>query len=923
MINLKVKTEYSFGETFAPLDRVIDRLKAIGCTAAGIVDTNTWGHVPWVEACKKAGVQPLLGVEMCVSDNELATTMWFLARDTTALSELYRFTSKAYQQQLKTNRGSIPRLYQMDVRKMSAGIVKFAGTVLDGEFLREVDAYIDLSPASIVLNAAKRAIADEHGLTVVGVSDNAYCSKEDSKVYEIITGKSPKPSPQHILDELEYNDVAEMIASGCAGLELPTAPMVRKKGNLEALCRKGIKARGMQKRWTKEYEDRLKYELDLIRSKDFESYFLIVADMCAYAKKRMLVGPSRGSAAGSLVCYLSRITEIDPIPPGLYFERFIDVTRKDLPDIDLDFPDSKREMVFEYMAKKYGSDNVAHIGTISTFKPKSALIQVCKALGIPPSATSSVKVAMIERSIADQRASKCLEDTFTTTKPGKDFIAAYPNAALCSQIEGHSSHSGVHAAGLLICNTPITDYATVDEHGIAHIEKGAAERLGLLKIDVLGLRTLGMIEDAGVGVDWYTLPLDDKPTIDMFNQGRMCGIFQFEGEAMRSLSTLIKFRSIAEIDAVTALARPGPFAGGVTYQYIDRMNGKPYEHIHPLVEQHMKETYGLPVYQEQTMAIVRHIGKFDWKDTSYIRKAVSKSLGEEYFSTFLEKFLKGAAENGMDEERAMKTWKTIQTMGSWQMNKAHTFSYAVISYWAAYLKVHYPVEFTASSMRNAKDEESAIEILREMTLAGVKFVPFDIDKSQLHWSVQDGVLYGGFTVLKGIGESKAAKLIEARQNGKLTEKQRETIAKAENVFNDLYPLHTKYKALYTEPLANGVGDPLSDIKSFTEGMPHGTEKVFIGEVIHKNARNANEDAEIKKRGGKVETGQLEYLDIRLRDDSGMIGARVGRKDYLAIGIELLEKVPVGAHLLVRAKFWNGIRYAFIQKWKRVDEHPSV
>jgi DNA polymerase III alpha subunit len=921
MIQLKIKTEYSFGQTFAPLDRVIARLKAIGCTAAGIVDTNTWGHVPWFDACTKAGIQPMLGVEVCVSDTELATTMWFLAKDTAGLSDMYRFMSKAHQQPLKTNRGSTPRLHRFDVRQMSDHIVKFAGTVLDGYFLQDVGAFLDMSPASIVLNAAKMELSKKFCLTRVGVSDNSYAAPEDRQVFDIITSGGLKPTQQYILDALEDTDVAATIAQKCAGLVLPLAPMVRKKGNLAALCRKGIKERKFGKRWTKEYEDRLMYELDLIKSKDFESYFLIVADMCAYAKKHMLVGPSRGSAAGSLVCYLTRITEIDPIPPGLYFERFIDVTRSDLPDIDLDFPDTKREMVFDYMEKKYGAENVAHIGTISTFKPKSALIQVCKALGIPPSVTASVKVAMIERSSGDQRASKCLEDTFTTTKPGKAFIESYPNAALCSQIEGHSTHSGVHAAGLLICNSPITDYATVDEHGIAHIEKGSAERLGLLKIDVLGLRTLGMLEDSGVPIDWYNLPLNDPETIDMFNQGRMCGIFQFEGEAMRSLSTLIKFRSIVEIDAVTALARPGPFAGGVTYQYIDRMNGKPYEIIHPLVEPHMRETYGLPVYQEQTMAIVRHIGKFDWKDTSYIRKAVSKSLGVEYFRSFLPKFLKGAAENGMSEDEATKTWNMIQTMGSWQMNKAHTVSYAVISYWAAFLKVHYPLEFTATSLRNAKDEQTAVEILREMTKVGIEFVPFDIEKSKMNWSIHDGKLYGGFTVLKGIGESKATKLIEARNAGKLTAKQRETIGKATNIFSDLYPLHTKYNGLYTDPFANDVAGELCDIKSLTEQMPHGTERVFIGEIIHKNARNTNEDAEIKKRGGKVETGQLEYLDIRLRDDSGIIGARIGRKEYLAIGVPMLETVPVGAHVLVRAKFWNGIRYAFIQKWKRLDEHP--
>lgn len=918
MIQLKIRTEYSFGQTFAPIHRVVERLQEQGCTSAAIVDNaSTWGHVPWFKACKAAGIQPILGVELCVSDDDTNHSMWFLVKNKEGLGELYRLTSKSHQQTIPTRTGSIPRLYRKDVAGMSTNILKFAGEVLDGEFLSAVGAFVDLDPSSRILNMKKTNVAQRHSLQLVSVSDNAYAFPQDAEVFELISRAGLKQTPQHIIDITEHQVTAEAIATECANLELPMAPMVRAAGDLEQICREGIKFRKMDANWSEEYEQRMQYELELIRSKDFESYFIIVADMVHYAKSHMLVGPSRGSAAGSLVCYLARITEIDPIPPKLYFERFIDVSRTDLPDIDLDFPDDKRQMVFDYMANKYGDNNVAHIGTVSQFKPKSALIQVCKSLNIPPAATAAVKVAMIERSSADSRANNCLQDTLETTKPGQDFIAAYPQAKAAQLIEGHASHTGVHAAGLLVCNDEITNYAVVDAHGIAHIDKGAAELLGLLKIDVLGLRTLGVLEDSGVDIDWYNLPFDDPATYEVFNQGRMCGIFQFEGNALRAISRDIEFKTVVEIDAVTALARPGPFGGGVTEKYVRRKNGEPYAPIHPLVEAHMSETYGLPVYQEQTLAIVREIGKFDWKETSTIRKAMSKRMGKEFFDTYWEKFKVGAMSQGIGEKEARATWETINAMGAWQMNKAHTYSYAVISYWTAYLKAHHPLEFAAANLRNAKDEDSAVELLREMVREGIEYVPFDLEKSQLNWSGQDGILYGGFVALKGIGESKAAKLIAARDAGKLTEKQKQEIFKAENIFADIFPFNTNYKHLYENPQANGIASNLCQIVDL-EGVPHNEERVFLGELVYKNARNANEEVNVKKRGGKMERGPLEFIDVRLRDDTGTIGGRVGRFDFERIGRELLESVPVGSHLMIRAKFFNNIRYAFITKWKRID-----
>jgi len=922
MIALKIRTEYTFGKTYAPIPRIIERLKSLGCSHAAIVDYNsTWGHIAWFNACKAANIVPILGVEMAVAgDDDTNNSMWFLAKNKEGLGELYKACSKAWQQQLATLKGSIPRLYKHDVLNMSDNIIKFAGEIVDSSFLEQVGAVIDYSPASKILNIRKRGIAKQckkSNMLEVNVADNAYAFPEDREVFEVLSGSAVKQSVQYIdVEPEEFKSNSKKIAQQCEGLELPMAPMIYAEGDLEKLCRDGIKVRGLDQKWNEDYETRLNYELGLIRSKNFESYFIIVADMVEYAKKHMLVGPSRGSAAGSLVCYLSRITEIDPLPPKLYFERFIDITRSDLPDIDLDFPDDKRHLVFEYMSNKYGFENVAHIGTISRYKPKSALIHACKALRIPPAATAAVKVAMIERSLADARANNCLLDTLETTDVGKQFIQNYPQAKISSFLEGHASHTGVHAAGLLVCNDVITNYCVVDDKGIAHIEKGSAEALGLLKIDVLGLRTLSVLEDSGLAIDWYNLPFDDKATLDIFNSGKLCGIFQFEGNALRSIAGQLEFKSINEIDAVTALARPGPFIGGVTQKYIERSKGAKYISIHPLVEKELSETFGLPVYQEQTLAIVRNIGKFGWEQTSFVRKAISKRQGQEFFAKFFGEFKKGAEEQGIPEEAAQQVWEMINAMGSWQMNKAHTYSYAVISYWTAYFKAHHPLEFAAATLRSAKDEDSAIELLKEIVKEGIEYIPFDIEKSEINWSAKDGKLYGGFLSLKGIGESKAQKLVAARTAGKLTEKMLDEINKAENLYADIFPFERLYSEWYENPSKFGIGDTLYKIADIKD-VPHNHERVFIGAMIYKNPRDANEEVNIKKRGGKIHVGQPIYIDMRLRDDTGMIGARISTFDYLRMGKQILEEIEVGSHLLIRAKFFNNINYAFIKKWKLI------
>lgn len=930
MIQLRIRTEHTFGETFAPVDRCVARLKALGVTAAGIVDPNTWGHVTWDGACRKAEITPMFGAQIAVVpqlDTEDRPAMWFLALSTEGLRELYRFTSLGQRQ---SHRGAA-RLTYDDVRSMSDQIAKFAGAVLDGPLLQTIGAYVDIDPSLPQMNKRKARLAQELRLKAVVTSDNAYASLSDKLAFEMLGGGT-KITPQHIMSPGELKalcaeagviyDVAmehgAAIAAMAAGVKLPKAPIIQLEGDLEALCREGVAYRKLA--WNDVYEARLMRELELIRSKKFESYFLMVSDMVRFAKQHMLVGPSRGSAAGSLVCYLARITEVDPIPAKLIFERFIDVTRNDLPDIDLDFPDTKRELVIQYLRDKYGAANVAHIGNISRFKPKSALTTVGKRLGIPPWEFDGVKDSIFERSSGDSRANFSLLDTLEQTDPGRKLLEKFPAVRLAAEIEAHASHAGVHAAGIIVCNDAIENYCTVTADGIAQVDKKTAEKLNLLKIDILGLRTLGVLEDSGVPVDWYNLTFDDEATFKVLNDARFAGIFQFEGQSLQSVAQQMTIKTIDDIGDVTALARPGPMASGGATQYLVRRAGKEqFRTPHPIMDKYVKDTYGVVVYQEQVIQICREVGKLNWEDTTSIRKAMSGRLGVEFFNKFQSVFVKGAAEEGVDEAAAIEIWSQINTMGSWAFNLAHSYSYAVVSYWTAYLKAHHLLEFAAATLRNAKDDDSAIKLLRELTKEGIGYIPFDPDVSDVNWSVKEGKLYGGFVALKGVGESKARKFIEARvtNNGRLADAVRAELAALPNSFADPFPTRSRFAAYYETPEAMGVRAGtrvvhVDEIKG--EG-----EFVYIGRLVGKDLRDHNEDIRVKRRNGKRWRGPTLFLDLDLEDDTGKVLTRIERYDFEEVGRPIWEGAQEGTWWLVRAerKLWGrpdgGFRMVYVKK----------
>lgn len=913
---LRIRSEFSFRDgrgiaAFGPLPAISARLAEIGCTTAGLVDGSTWGHTRWARAVQA----PLFGVELGLPTTDgRQPKAWALAADSSR--ELYRLSTAARRK--GADRAEL-------FRAAAGKVLRFAGTALT-----DPDAfdYVDLNPASAraAMNAVR--LADRTGRPLVLTSDNAYPGPQHLAAFQALGGREAV-TPQHILSEEELwgalgraigRDAFDAAVRGTheaaarCTRKLDTAPIISVPGDLRTEVARGREyrlSRGHIAEWTEVHEARVQRELELIELKQFQSYFLVVADLVTWAKARMLVGPARGSSAGSLVCYLLRITEVNPLPHNLLFERFIDVTRSDLPDIDIDFSDTKRDLVFEYLAQKYGREHVARLGNISTLKPRSAIAEVGKRLGIPPSETFDLANVLIEHSSGDSRYGKGLEDTIEGTAPGRAFIERHPEARVMTEVEGHAWHTGIHAAGVIVCNDPISDYATVGEDGVAHIDKPAAEALNLLKIDALGLRTLGVIEDSGAvtSEELYALTLDDPEVFKAFNDKKFSGIFQFEGQTQRHISEQVDINSFRRIDHVTALARPGPLGGGASLSYVLRSTGK--ERItypHPSMEPYLSPTMGVILYQEQVMRIVREIGQFSWEDTTIIRKAMSGRKGKEFFDAQGAKFIAGAATIGVSASDAAAMWNEINSFGAWGMNASHTVSYGIISYWCAWMKRYHPLEYAAACLRGAKDDDQTTEVLREMVAEGVRYVPFDIERSEATWTVKDGELIGGFQNVRGIGPIMAAKYAAERAAGTLSEKSRAKIAKMPVQFTDLRPAHTKWGALYDDPSAHNIVGPIGEFATLPE---HGRfdSAVVICQIKRRVRRDRLEAVMVARYKKKYNQefkadGQTLFLDVHVVDDSVSkpVIARFGEKMWDSVGRFIADLKDDEDWLLLRGRW---------------------
>ena len=937
MLNLRVRTEYCFRKAYGPLNKVIE---ATGGDTIGISDSGTWGHVAFNNACKKAGKKPLFGVEIPIVEDatdrsrQPTNEMSFIAKNNEGLKELYQLVTKSTD---KDHFYYHPRLSYEHLFDISDNIIMLTGTHPILGLLpltNKANMYFELNPMTTKNNFKW---AQEKGFEFVATSDNYYPTTKDKKAYEVLVGRNrqDRTAPMHILNEWEWADnlpwapesaIANTykIAEQC-NVSLPTAQMISFHSDkpLQQLCEEGAPPRNIDLK-DPVYKARLKRELDMIASKNFEDYFYVIADMINYAKQHMLVGPARGSSAGSLVCYLIGITDIDPIEHDLLFERFIDITREDLPDIDIDFQDDRREMVFDYIKDKYGYEKVAHLGTVSRYKAKSTIAEVAKELGIPAWEVNDLKGAIIERSSGDSRAAFCILDTFEELDVGRMVLGKYPQMRVAADMENHARHNGVHAAGIIITEEPVSLYCSVSgQTGAAQIDKKDAEDLNLLKIDALGLRTLSVLQDVLDQVGWsrdklINFPLEDEGAFKILNDEKYAGIFQFEGYALQSLTRQMKVHNFEDIASITALARPGPLNSGGTTQYIKRRTGeKPTEYLHPMTEDITKVTYGVVVYQEQVMTIARDVGKLSWEDVSQLRKAMSKSYGEEFFDRYWQRFKVGAEENDIEEDEALKIWKNINTMGSWAFNRSHAIAYGMVSYWCCVLKSRFPLEFAAACLRNVKDDEQGVRLLREVAREGLGYKPYDKFKSGMNWSVQNGELIGGLIGIKGIGPKMAEDIVNRREMKQpLTPRQENLLNNGETPYDDIFECERRFGHIKADPAAHNIKTPIIDIQDLEADNP-GTF-VFFGKLKEKNLRDMNETVNLAKRGGRRVDSHNLWLNMTFEDDTGPIISTIDRFKYPKLGKPIVEDGRIGDWYLIKGYLKQGFRKIYVEKWRKLS-----
>ena len=575
---------------------------------------------------------------------------------------------------------------------------------------------------------------------------------------------------------------------------LPDFPIEDKNVSPEELLKIKVYEGGERKygTLTSEIIERIDYELDVINSMGFASYFLIVGDLIEFSKKRNIrTGAGRGSAAGSIVSYCLGITGIEPLEYGLIFERFLNKGRKSLPDIDMDFDERYRNDVIQYAIEKYGQDRVAHIVTFATIKAKQAIRDAARVLGLPFSSGDRVAKLMPPMILGNTATiSECLSlDEENTSGYSKEFYSAseelrkqYKNDEEAKQIidialglEGLRRQDGIHAAAIVISPDTITKFLPIQQKGsnaeiVTQYEMHTVEQLGLLKMDFLGLRNLSIVDRTleligSESLDIDNLNLDDEKTFKLFAEGKMTGVFQLESRVAQSTSRSLKPKRFEDIVALVALIRPGPLGAGMHNEFADRANNrKEIEYLHNDLESILNETYGVILYQEQVMQIAEKIAGFNLQEADNLRVAMGKKI-PKVMEEQRKKFTDGAVSKNYSEQFAIELFDQIAYFAGYGFNKSHSVPYALLAYQTAYLKANYPAEYIAACLTAVKrDKDRTAIFLSEARDMGVKVSTPDINLSSSDFTVNDNEILFGLSAVRNVGDITADKIVLERES---------------------------------------------------------------------------------------------------------------------------------------------------------------
>ncbi len=684
--------------------------------------------------------------------------------------------------------------------------------------------YLELQPHPIKEqqkhNAAVVDLATSMGVPLVATTDCHYLEKDDHFAQEVLmcisTGKTVLDpdrlrhegfrlhlkTEEEMLEELSHlKQGAEavrntaLIASQCDfGFDSKTYYMPQFKSDdvrplndiMAEMARQGLEKRleilaagqGWTSALTQAYHDRLEEEISLIGKMGFAGYFLVVADFIVWAKDNGVpVGPGRGSVAGSLVAYAMRITEVDPISNKLFFERFLNPERISMPDIDVDFCINGRERVIKYVVEKYGKDRVAQIATFGTLKAKAAIKDVGRALGMSYAETDRIaQLVPAPRQGFDYPLSEALK-----MEPKLAEYAAGEGQQLIElalKIEGLTRHSSTHAAGVVIGDRPLDELLPmmVDKEGndVTQYSMTYVEKVGLVKFDFLGLKTLTVLhtaikiieESRGIKLDLNFLPLEDQKTYTLLAGGNTTGVFQLESSGITEMVMRLKPSCFDDIVAILALYRPGPLDAGMVDRYIERKHGRePIVYLHPVMKDILADTYGVILYQEQIMQLARALSGYSLGEADILRKAMGKKDPEE-MARQKTRFVSGAVERGIEKRLADEIFQQMETFARYGFNRSHTAAYALVSFQTAYLKAHYGVEFMAALMtHDMEDSDKTFKNFNECRKQGIQVLPPNLNESAAGFAVRGSKILFGLEAVRGTGQKAVEAIIRARESG--------------------------------------------------------------------------------------------------------------------------------------------------------------
>jgi len=835
--HLHVHSHYSLLDGLPKIDELLDYVKELGMDAVALTDHGVlYGAIEFFKKATAKGIKPILGAEVYLAFERMNQFrpriddkryhLVLLAKNKIGYKNLVKLITKAHLEGFYYK----PRIDEELLKKHSEGLIALSAC-LQGKipklilakkyeeaknqalkyqeifgkenFYLELQHHQNLKEQKIV-NEALISIGQKYNIPLVATNDVHYLRPEDAKAQDILmlinTG-ADKNDPERLTmlaDDFslrppakmmeDFKDIPEAIENTQKIKELcnfqfelgkPIMPEFKTPSGetpesyLRKLCRQRLKRR-YEEPPSKEVRERLRKELAVIEKTGFASYFLIVEDFVRWAKEnKIVVGPGRGSVAGSIVAYLLGITEIDPLKYNLLFERFLTEKRISPPDIDLDFADTRRDEVIEYVRKKYGQDRVAQIITFGTMAARAAIRDVGRAMGYTYSYCDQIAKMIPMFSSLDNTLEK-IDDFKRIYQEDEKARILIDNAR---KLEGVARHASTHACGVVISKEPLENIVPLqhptqkDEAIVTQYDMRSIEDLGLLKMDFLALRNLTIIENTlnliqknrKIKIELDSLPFDDEKTFELLRKGETTSVFQLESNGMKRYLRSLKPSKFEDVVAMVALYRPGPME--LIPQYIERKNkGKKIKYLHPKLEPILRETYGIIVFQEQLMRLARDLAGFTASEADVLRKAVAKKI-KSLLLEQKEKFIKGVINHSASEEIAKKLWEWILPFARYGFPKAHSVSYATIAYQTAYLKAHFPVEFMAAVFASEKSEVEKIAFLiGECKRMGITVLPPDINESEINFTTTgENEIRFGLEAIKNVGHNVVKAIVEERK----------------------------------------------------------------------------------------------------------------------------------------------------------------